>query len=131
MNLIVWLGFFAIFIGVLALDLGVLHRESRAMAVRQALGWTVVWILVALSFAALVYGVYEHHWFGWALGADAPGGSEAAIAVHHRLPARMVAVGRQYFRDRSDLHVHEDPAAVSVSRAVLGHRWAPSSCAAP
>ena len=42
MNLIVWLGFFAIFIGVLALDLGVLHREARAMAVRQALGWTVV-----------------------------------------------------------------------------------------
>ena len=29
MNLLVWLGFFAIFIGVLALDLGVLHRESQ------------------------------------------------------------------------------------------------------
>jgi tellurite resistance protein TerC len=79
MNLIVWLGFFAIFIGVLALDLGVLHRESRAMEVRQALGWTVVWILVALSFAALVYGVYEHHWFGWGLSASAPSGAEAAI----------------------------------------------------
>jgi tellurite resistance protein TerC len=79
MNLIVWLGFFAIFIGVLALDLGVLHRESRAMEVRQALGWTVVWILVAFSFAALVYGVYEHHWFSWGLGASAPNGAEAAI----------------------------------------------------
>jgi tellurite resistance protein TerC len=79
MNWLVWLGFFAIFIGVLALDLGVLHRESRAMEVRAALGWTVVWVLVALSFAALVYGVYEYHWFGWKLGADAPGGAEAAI----------------------------------------------------
>jgi TerC family integral membrane protein len=79
MNWLVWLGFFAIFIGVLALDLGVLHRESRAMDVRAALGWTVVWVLVALSFAALVYGVYEYHWFGWKLGADAPGGAEAAI----------------------------------------------------
>src|SRR5688572_9613491 len=79
MNLIVWLGFFAIFIGVLALDLGVLHRESKQMEVRQALGWTVVWIIVALSFAGLVYGVYEHHWFGWGMHDGAPRGSEAAI----------------------------------------------------
>lgn len=79
MNLIVWLGFFAIFIGVLALDLGVLHREARAMEVRQALGWTVVWIVVALSFTGLVYGVYEQHWFGWRAAADAPSGSQAAI----------------------------------------------------
>lgn len=79
MSLLVWLGFFAIFIGVLALDLGVLHRESRTMEVRQALGWTVVWILVALSFAGLVYGVYEHHWLGWGGSPNAPGGAEAAI----------------------------------------------------
>jgi tellurite resistance protein TerC len=59
MNWLIWLGFFAIFIGVLALDLGVLHRESKTMHVRQALAWTVVWILVALSFGGLVYGVYE------------------------------------------------------------------------
>jgi tellurite resistance protein TerC len=79
MNWIVWAGFFAIFIGVLALDLGVLHRESRVMSVRQALGWTLVWISVAMSFTALVYGVYEHHWFGWK-GSDATaGGAEAAL----------------------------------------------------
>jgi tellurite resistance protein TerC len=80
MNWLIWLGFFAIFIGVLALDLGVLHRESKTMHVRQALGWTVVWILVALSFGGLVYGVYEYQWFGWhALGEDPPDGAAAAI----------------------------------------------------
>jgi len=79
MNLLVWACFFAIFAGVLTLDLGVLHRESRTMEVRQALGWTLVWVLVALSFGALVYGVYEYHWLGWRLTADAPGGGEAAI----------------------------------------------------
>jgi tellurite resistance protein TerC len=48
--------------------------------VRQALGWTMVWIAVALSFTGLVYGVYEHHWFGWqASGEDSPDGAEAAI----------------------------------------------------
>jgi tellurite resistance protein TerC len=80
MNWIVWAGFFAIFIGVLALDLGVLHRESKAMSVRQALGWTVVWICVAMSFSGLVYGLYEFHWFDWGLAAGAePRGAEAAI----------------------------------------------------
>jgi tellurite resistance protein TerC len=79
MNWIVWAGFFAIFIGVLALDLGVLHRESKEMSVRQALGWTVVWIAVAMSFTGLVYGLYAHHWFGWALTPEAPDGAEAAL----------------------------------------------------
>ena len=79
MNWIVWAGFFAIFISVLVLDLSVLHRESREMSVRQALGWTLVWIAVAMSFSALVYGVYEHHWFGWSPAAGAPNGAEAAL----------------------------------------------------
>jgi tellurite resistance protein TerC len=79
MNLIVWIGFFVLFIGVLALDLGILHRESKTMEVRQALGWTLVWVTVALSFTGLVYGLYEHHWFGWRQTPEAPGGAEAAI----------------------------------------------------
>jgi tellurite resistance protein TerC len=79
MNLLIWLGFLVIFVGVLALDLGVLHRESKAMDVRQALGWTLVWVAVALSFTALVYGVYEHHWLGWRVAPDAPNGTEAAL----------------------------------------------------
>jgi tellurite resistance protein TerC len=79
MNWIVWAGFFAIFVSVLALDLGVLHRESREMSVRQALGWTVVWIAVAMSFTGLVFGLYEHNWFGWAQAPEAPNGAEAAL----------------------------------------------------
>jgi tellurite resistance protein TerC len=79
MNWIVWAGFFAIFIGVLALDLGVLHRESREMSVRQALAWTVVWIAVAMSFSGLVFGLYEHNWFDWGMSPEAPSGGEAAL----------------------------------------------------
>jgi tellurite resistance protein TerC len=79
MNLVIWAAFFVIFVGVLALDLGVLHRESRTMTVPQALGWTVVWILVALGFAGFVYGVYQYQWFGWQTGPDMPHGTEAAI----------------------------------------------------
>lgn len=79
MNLVIWAAFFAIFIGVLALDLGVLHRDSRTMSVPQALMWTVIWIVVALCFAGLVYGVYEYQWLGWETGPNMPEGSEAAI----------------------------------------------------
>ena len=79
MNWIVWLGFFAMFVSVLLLDLAVLHRESRVMSVPQALGWTVVWILVALGFSGLVYGLYEHHWLGWGTAPGTPGGTEAAL----------------------------------------------------
>lgn len=75
----VWIIFFALYMGVLALDLVILHRESKEMSVRQALGWTLVWILVALSFSALVYGVYEHHWFDWGRAPGAPRGADAAI----------------------------------------------------
>jgi tellurite resistance protein TerC len=77
--MIVWIGFFVIFLSVLVLDLSVLHRESRTMEVRQALGWTVVWVLVAMSFGALIYGLYEYNWFGWRLDPGAPGGAEATL----------------------------------------------------
>ena len=73
MNLVIWAAFFVIFIGVLALDLGVLHRDSKSMSVPQALFWTVIWIIVALCFAGLVYGVYEYQWFGWQTGPEMPG----------------------------------------------------------
>jgi len=79
MSLLVWIAFFILFIGVLALDLGVLHREAREMRVRQALGWTTVWILTAFSFSGLVYGLYEHQWLDWRVGPDSLSGSEAMI----------------------------------------------------
>ncbi|MFN3077438.1 MAG: TerC family protein [Alphaproteobacteria bacterium] len=40
---------------LLLLDLGVFHRKSHEVSVREALGWSAVWVLVALSFnAALI-----------------------------------------------------------------------------
>lgn len=79
MTYAVWGGFFAIYIALLALDLGVLHRESKVLSVKQAIGWTAVWIAVALSFSGLIYGLYEHQWFGWAATEGAPRGHDAVI----------------------------------------------------
>ena len=49
---------FLIFIaGMLALDLGVFHRTDTKISLRNAAGCTIIWILVALSFGALIWYV--------------------------------------------------------------------------
>jgi tellurite resistance protein TerC len=50
-----WAGFVALVLVFLALDLGVFHRRDRAISVRNALAWTVVWVAVSLAFAGLVW----------------------------------------------------------------------------
>jgi tellurite resistance protein TerC len=65
MTPLVWVVFFAIYISLLALDLVVLHREARVLHVRQALGWTAVWVAVAFSFSGIIFGLYEYDWLGW------------------------------------------------------------------
>jgi len=47
-----WLAFGMLVVGVLALDLGVGQRSDRAMPVREALRWSVLWIAVAVLFGA-------------------------------------------------------------------------------
>jgi tellurite resistance protein TerC len=56
-----WLGFVAAVIGLLALDLGVFHRDAHVVTFREALGWSVVWIALALSF---------NGWLAWEFGND-------------------------------------------------------------
>ncbi len=47
-----WIGFTALILALLALDLGVFHRHAHAVAFREALGWSVVWVALALAFNA-------------------------------------------------------------------------------
>src|SRR5690606_39348501 len=42
-------------IGMLALDLGVFHRQSKEISIRRALIWTAVWITLAMAFNLFVY----------------------------------------------------------------------------
>ena len=50
-----WLLFNAFILGMLALDLGVFHRRAHEVHVREALRWTVVWFLLALTFNGWIY----------------------------------------------------------------------------
>jgi tellurite resistance protein TerC len=84
-----WFGFFALVALLLFLDLGVLHRRAVEPSLRSAVGWTIGWICLGLSFAGVVYLMYEHAWLGArmvnapsaaeATGAEAGAGSDAAI----------------------------------------------------
>jgi tellurite resistance protein TerC len=56
-----WIGFLAFVALMLALDLGVFHRKAHVIRAREALGWSVVWVALALAFNALVW---------WKFGAD-------------------------------------------------------------
>ena len=63
----VWIVFLVFILALLALNLGVFHRRPHVVCVREALGWSGVWIITALSFSGLVYLGYEHHWLGLGL----------------------------------------------------------------
>jgi tellurite resistance protein TerC len=45
-----WFAFNALVLSLLALDLGVFHRHARAVSMREALGWCVVWVSLAIAF---------------------------------------------------------------------------------
>jgi tellurite resistance protein TerC len=73
-----WAGFVAFVLLLLALDLGVFHREARGVSVREAAVWSAVWISLALAFNALVV-----RWFGAERGLEFLTGYliEKALAV--------------------------------------------------
>jgi tellurite resistance protein TerC len=54
-DLLPWAGFLALVLGMLALDLGVFHREAHEVTRREALLWSGVWIGLALVFNVGVY----------------------------------------------------------------------------
>ena len=59
-----WTGFNLFVLAMLALDLGVFHRKSHVVSLKESLAWTVVWVALALLFNL---GVWHY------------GGSEKAV----------------------------------------------------
>jgi tellurite resistance protein TerC len=50
-----WVAFNAFVITMLALDLGVFHRKAHVVGMKEALGWSAVWIAMALVFNVWVW----------------------------------------------------------------------------
>ncbi|MDR2755364.1 MAG: TerC family protein [Planctomycetaceae bacterium] len=59
-----WVGFIVLIIFLLFLDLGVFHRKAHIPGIRESLGWTSLWVVLALMFNVGIYFLYENHLFG-------------------------------------------------------------------
>jgi tellurite resistance protein TerC len=54
-NWIFWIIFNVFVLAMLALDLGVFHRQQHVVGFREAIAWTMVWISLSGIFAVLIY----------------------------------------------------------------------------
>src|SRR5205807_8019245 len=57
-----WIGFCLFILAMLAIDLGVFNLRPHEITLKNAATWTVIWIALALIFAALPF-----HPLGWEL----------------------------------------------------------------
>jgi len=69
----VWLGFVTLVLVVMALDLGLLHREAHVVSFKESLTMSGLYIVLALAFAGVVF---------WLYNALAPPGSIDALIVN-------------------------------------------------
>src|SRR5512137_1194360 len=53
-----WSAFLAFVLAMLGLDLGVFHRKDHVVGPREALGWSVLWVSLALAFGGWVWWSY-------------------------------------------------------------------------
>src|SRR4051812_25006365 len=66
----IWTGFIAFILALLALDLGVFNRKAHVVSVKEALGWSALWIAMGLAFSVFIYFAYENHWLGIGTSVD-------------------------------------------------------------
>jgi len=73
-----WAGFLAFVLAMLAVDLGVFHRKAHEVSLKEAGAWSAVWISLAALFNVAVYV-----WFGPERGLEFTTGYliEKALAV--------------------------------------------------
>lgn len=54
-----WIGFNLFVLAMLALDLGVFHRNSHEVSTKEALSWSIVWIALSLVFSGVIYFFWD------------------------------------------------------------------------
>ena len=54
-SILEWATFLGFVLAMLALDLGVFHRKDHVVGPREALGWSVLWVSLALCFGGYIW----------------------------------------------------------------------------
>ena len=71
-----WGAFLLFIVAMLALDLGVFHRKSHVVTLKEALAWCAVWFSLAMAFNAIVWW-----WLGPERGLEWTAGYLVEIAL--------------------------------------------------
>jgi TerC family integral membrane protein len=71
-----WIGFNLFVVAMLAIDLGLLNRKAHVVHFREAIGWTAMWIGMALAF-----GVGVYFWRGRAVALEFTTGYLVELAL--------------------------------------------------
>jgi tellurite resistance protein TerC len=59
----IWILFLILVFALLALDLGVFHKENHKVSMKESLKWASIWVTLALLFGIVVYWIYDVNWF--------------------------------------------------------------------
>lgn len=57
----VWIGFHILVFVMLGIDLFVFQRHAHAVSMKEAAGWSIVWVILAFGFALLIW----QYWDTW------------------------------------------------------------------
>lgn len=79
MKIWAYVGFIALVMIFLALDLGVFHREAHEVSLKESIAWSAIWLACGLTFTGFVYYAYEFHWLS--LGLQTPTYTAGAIVL--------------------------------------------------
>lgn len=79
------IGFAVVVIVMLLLDLGVFNKKAHVVSSKEALGWSIVWISLAMGFSAVVYWVFNQDVGGHDLAVEKWSQFQAAYWVEKAL----------------------------------------------
>ncbi len=80
MTILPWFLFILLILSLLFLDLGVFHKQDKVISAKEAILWTIFWVILALLFNVFIYYAYSHNWLGIGLSENAlKSGKDAAL----------------------------------------------------
>jgi tellurite resistance protein TerC len=80
MTILPWFLFILLILSLLFLDLGVFHKQDKVISAKEAILWTIFWVILALLFNVFIYYAYSHNWLGIGLSEHAlKSGKDAAL----------------------------------------------------
>lgn len=75
----IWTLFLVLIASLVLLDLGVFNRQAHRITFRESLGWTMLWVTVAVAFSGVVYWLYAWNPFQATGLHRTEGGATAAL----------------------------------------------------